>query len=423
MATKRKRQVNDNEWKRQCVPRTETNNEKPSDTTPNTNLGSSSKQEEPQKETHYGGCVYRVEGFDVRAYKERKTFLCTSILDETKAKALAETYLQQLKIKHAPYVTTSTVRRVSHWRVSINKQSKRVSKAFSDAVYGSSAKAKEAAEDYMRQQSNHLGITTRRIADVPEDFRRYMAGFCDGDGCISLHIQNNSHTVQVEFGQSRNESIPPVLNRLQSYYGGGITSNTKAKRRRTWQRTAWRLIIHGHHAEKILIDLVNFCVLKHQQAEIALNCVRARGNMTYDFKTSQTQLCLLKNEYMKAELQASQISLPFLAGFFDAEGYIGLTSTLCLRAMIAQKSCPPLLYMITAFLSTLGVSSSVDKDEKVVVLYGGEVDKLCKLLLPFVIVKKPQLKLGIEFRALQLNNDKSDRKKEISAEMKRLKRV
>ncbi len=409
---KRKLQASDVEWKRECIPRTEK-------TTLIDNT-TSTKQQDVEMEYIYGGSVSRIVRYYVHAFNQTKRFNCTLIGDDAKAKVLADAYLAQLKLERAPKTTKAKVLRESFWNVEMCTKTISTRKNFTDAVYGSSEKAEKAAELYRRQQSDILGQTTSRILDVPDDFRRYTAGFCDGDGCITANLRCSGITAHIALSQSRNDGIPSVISRLQAYYGGQVGR----KERRNNVRASWLLSICGQKSLKIVIDLSKFCVLKHQQAQIVLDCLRAQaaGNISYDFRNAHTQLRVLKKKYKDTPIQADRMTVPYLAGFFDAEGCIFI-SDLQLKASITKRSCHRLLQTIVAFLNQFGITSCVDSSKSSVTLFGAEVDKFAKLILPYSIVKKDQLQLGIEFRKLHVDGDESNRRKEIDLEMRRLKRL
>lgn len=151
--------------------------------------------------------------------------------------------------------------------------------------------------------------------DTPtQEELEYLVGFFDGDGCVSMDKSSGSVSLQV--GQS--VSSGKVLLHYRNAFGGGIY----AAKKQTGLRQATLHWTIGGAAMKRTANLMA-CVpsMKRAQLEIAA----AFQNVSQDKRpTVGADLRALKCKgHVPIDMS---ISWPFVAGFFDAEGYIGVDS-------------------------------------------------------------------------------------------------
>jgi len=112
--------------------------------------------------------------------------------------------------------------------------------------------------------------------DMNEADLIYIAGFFDGEGSITIHINGRrysprgvspNHTLQVSVGNT--DSLIPSW--IYSLYGGSLThrlpDNKRCKR-----VTQWTIRCSG--ALKFLEDIYPYLKMKRPQAEIAMNYQR-----------------------------------------------------------------------------------------------------------------------------------------------------
>ena len=104
------------------------------------------------------------------------------------------------------------------------------------------------------------------------DNRSYIAGFFDGEGCISI-TKNGSITLGVV-----NTGLP-VLQEFVKYFGGSITNR---KQKINKQQFVWR--VYGITAVEFLDIMVrnNLLVEKKEQAELTLQWYEERKNLGGD---------------------------------------------------------------------------------------------------------------------------------------------
>lgn len=96
----------------------------------------------------------------------------------------------------------------------------------------------------------------------------YMAGMIDGEGCITISraSKGRSFSIRVDVGMS--VKALPLLERMQSQYGGTIAAHRQSTDR--WSE-ARRWTVNGKQAAVTLAAVSPFLLLKDRQAVIALS--------------------------------------------------------------------------------------------------------------------------------------------------------
>lgn len=121
--------------------------------------------------------------------------------------------------------------------------------------------------------------------------------------------------------------------------------------------------------------------------------------------------------------------LAYVAGFFDGEGCIQIPcnerGNYSLRINVCQKSEAVLQYI----RSRLGGEISDGRGVKILYWHGFNALPVLELILPWLVVKKSQAELAIEFghtivaRGTPVGSIVNSRRAEIANEVRRLKRV
>lgn len=102
------------------------------------------------------------------------------------------------------------------------------------------------------------------IIELTEAERAYIAGFLDGDGCITYQIGTNSVSFRITFVQRD----PSILLWLQSLLGGCLTNRDAYG----WGGRRWSLTITGRNSVlTILEQLSPYLRVKASQTRIALD--------------------------------------------------------------------------------------------------------------------------------------------------------
>ena len=173
---------------------------------------------------------------------------------------------------------------------------------------------------------------------------RYLAGFVDGDGCISCTLSGCYFQVSQSFDQAE------VLMRLLETFGGSIVRERNGM---GLHKPVLRWIAYGQSARRAASLLAPFSITKRKQLLLAAEWPEERSHR----EDCKAELRALK-EYDSAV--AGPCSWEYCAGFFDAEGHIAQPKAgVCLDLRIEQKH-PQVLKCLSEFLAgSIGIDSRV----------------------------------------------------------------
>jgi len=220
---------------------------------------------------------------------------------------------------------------------------------------------------------------------ITQDFKKYLAGFFDGDGCIAVEKLNKSgYTLRIKFCQS-NENWIQRVQRIYPFmhYDGGI--------RRDGNRCEYQLRAAGKQIEPLVDDLLKYSILKYEQL---LEAKKFFALINVKNKSDEKEKIYLKLKELKKSSHLKpydRLSKEYIAGLFDAEGSIGVyTNTL--RVKITQKSDVIVLQKISEMYD-----NSNKIDNYAISFYGINSLKLLKDILPFCIYKTNQINAAIDY--------------------------
>ncbi len=169
---------------------------------------------------------------------------------------------------------------------------------------------------------------------------RYLAGFFDGDGCVSVSTGVSGCILQL--GQVASNSA--VLFQFLLKFGGGIYMKSQGCGT-VAPVIAWRA--YGETARRASSILQQHCIVKEEQLKIAASWPRCRE----DRDMCNAELAQLKRcNQFRAHLEKTALSWNYVSGFFDAEGCI-VVDQACksLRLEIGQRD-PDILQILQVFL-------------------------------------------------------------------------
>jgi len=263
--------------------------------------------------------------------------------------------------------------------------------------YGTEEAAFEAAKSYRRETSDKLGLTTVRpsmesfwervtncgFLHTENQSNQYFAGFLDGDGCISM---SKEYLICVGVSQSCDSQIPLVIEYLQYRYGGCLSSTKRNA------RTAHIIRVSGLSSVPILTNMATNSILKTGQAEIALHCFG--GEVSKEDIYNQLANCKLLESYQRVNAReyTDRLTLPYIAGIFDAEGCITFDGSI--RVKLAQRSSPSLLGMIHEFFGGRG---SVENNDYIV-WHAADAASVLELIEPYLVYKRDQAICALKIR-------------------------
>ena len=265
-----------------------------------------------------------------------------------------------------------------------------ISKMFEYTDEKNQASQKQAAWKFVNETSEALKLTRPAMKyHVSHEKCEYIASFCDGDGMIT--IRKNSATAVVALYQSSgNDAAPPVLIEIQRLLGGALLCGKMRK-----SKPEWRLLWQGAHCRPMLELMVKFGVVKKPQARIALdvlNKVEELGAGKVKPIAERKQIALLKKQTEALKISANQLTIPYVAGLFDAEGYVGFqASSNRWMLKIAQLTCSPLLHALQTYYN----AGYVDPTGAVCWNAKPKQLEILSQIRPYLIVKAEQADLAI----------------------------
>jgi len=180
------------------------------------------------------------------------------------------------------------------------------------------------------------------IEGCSEDELAYLSGFFDGDGCVLL---TKAGTFHLKTRQSL-KGVDVCL-RSRRAFGGGIYYSTDGCGFRQ-PVVSWELA--GTRAKEAATLLARHSYTKEAQLRVAMNGTVAKDNR------SQVQHRLKDLKAAKPVSQNSSVTWAYLAGLFDAEGYVQVPpdrNSICLH--IKQKY-DEILHVLVSFLEDEGLN-------------------------------------------------------------------
>ncbi|CAE7222158.1 unnamed protein product [Symbiodinium sp. KB8] len=192
--------------------------------------------------------------------------------------------------------------------------------------------------------ANIRSTDTASLDAVADSTLRYLAGFFDGDGCVSCKLSGCFLQVSQSFDQAE------ILMLLRDTFGGSIRHQRNGL---GLQKPTVRWVVCGQSARRAAELLAPFSITKRKQLLLAAEWPEERSH----------------REDCKAELRAlkecdSAVAGPcsweYCAGFFDAEGHIAQPKAGASLALHVAQKHPKVLNCLRDFLA-----GSIDIDAKV----------------------------------------------------------
>lgn len=243
----------------------------------------------------------------------------------------------------------------------------------------------------------------KRFKEINLD-KSYISGFFDGDGCIYIREQiEHTYTTGFSISQCRTN----ILNIIKYHYGGTIIAEHRNK-------DINKNIIENNNLYKIKQQRNLFCYNNSQPSyRFLLNdikdhiiCKSIQANSLYDFQKyvhhtfEENKEILYQNvkdansRIIKPDYDISKLNIQYIAGLFDAEGYMYITKLKKnnhysggMYLKLTQKNHPKILYAIRDFMNYGNVSNDI-------YYYIDTFDLIYDFLnqiLPYTIVKYNQI--------------------------------
>ncbi len=245
--------------------------------------------------------------------------------------------------------------------------------------------------------------------------KSYISGFFDGDGCIYIREQiQHTYTTGFSISQCRTN----ILNIIKYHYGGTIIPDYRNKKLINNDIIDSDIIDSDSIEENSLYDIKQrrnlFCYNNSQPSyrfllkdiKDTFICKSIQINALYDFqqyvhhKFEENKELLFNNvrdansRIIKPNYDFSKLNIQYIAGLFDAEGYIYIKKIKennrysgGMYLKITQKNHPEILYAIRDFMNYGNVSDNIYYHIDTFDL----INDFLKKILPYTIVKHNQI--------------------------------
>ena len=233
-------------------------------------------------------------------------------------------------------------------------------------------------------------IIESEIAD--KEFAKWLAGFLDGDGCISMYCDENKsgYSLTVSFSQGDERIFYEIL---KQYPGAKLNCQIR-KDRKDGCKPEFKLSYHGLNACKILGDVQNYIIIKDVQVQLAIEflyLLKSHDERDKEHKEEIYQsLKSLKNyDQNNQSLKFDRLCDEYVAGLFDAEGCVKLYKSQCIQ--LTQKNNIPILKHIA-----LHYHGHVNVP-KLLLWDKFEIKDFIQRLQPYLSIKRIQCEILVDY--------------------------
>lgn len=242
-----------------------------------------------------------------------------------------------------------------------------------------------------------------------EEFKQYLAGFFDGDGSITVEKFKGGYTLRIKFAQSNLDWIKKIyLYYPFMHYDGGLRNG------RNNIRCEYQIRAAGKQIEPLVDDLLPYSILKYEQlleAKKMFPLINVQGTNQQKEEIYQ-KLKELKKESTNKPYE--RLSIPYIAGIFDAEGYLSIKKNY-VNITIAQKSDYIFLKEIAKFYAI----EIKNNDQEHLRIPAKHRNKFLLDIIPFCIYKKPQIETALAY----LESDDIEEKNKLAEHVDNLKKI
>ena len=201
-------------------------------------------------------------------------------------------------------------------------------------------------EAFGRKYPLPLKVCKPRMAEVPVERLKYLAGFLDGDGCVSSNQMRPRMTTEVSGCSAE------ILVLFRDVFGGGVY---RGKRGKGLMRPMlqWRISAKGA-CSQAANSLIGYTVVKWAHLKLVANW----PSEGYQRSLAAQALSDLNDGSSCETNESAALSWEWLAGFVDAEGCIAFSpDRRAFTLAIAQKHTS-VLQKIATFLKANGIESA-----------------------------------------------------------------
>lgn len=221
--------------------------------------------------------------------------------------------------------------------------------------------------------------------ELTNNFKKYLSGFFDGDGSITVEKFKGGYTLRIKFSQSNENWIDTIKN----YYP--FLKKTGYKRNDRNSRKEYQLRASGIQIKLLVQDLFKYSILKYEQLIEASKFFELINTRNKNEEKEQIYLKLKELKVNSQNKQYERLSIPYIAGLFDAEGSIGIYNK-TLRVKITQKSDIIILQKIGKMYGNVN-----NIDNYAISFYGKNSLKFLNDVKEYCIYKTPQILVALKY--------------------------
>ncbi|NBP00279.1 MAG: DUF4338 domain-containing protein [Proteobacteria bacterium] len=216
--------------------------------------------------------------------------------------------------------------------------------------------------------------------DKTEEFKQYLAGFFDGDGSIGIEkLSAGGYCLRIKFCQSNLNWVRYIQTVYPFLHCDG-------RFRRVNNKCEYQLRAAGKQIEPLLEDLLPYSILKYNQLLEAKNFIPWIGKLGCSDQKQKIYMKLkeLKRNTNNLTKPYQRISIPYIAGLFDAEGCIMMGKSLIVK--VTQKSDTNILNKIGEYFQNTNKMSN-----HALIFYGNKCRPFLHSIQPYCIYKQAQI--------------------------------
>lgn len=171
--------------------------------------------------------------------------------------------------------------------------------------------------------------------ETTENFKKYLSGFFDGDGSITIEKSKGGYTLRIKFCQSNENWIDTIKHHYPYLKKSGYKRKINGENCKI--RKEYELRAAGIQIKPLVQDLLKYSILKYNQL---IQANEFFGLINIRNKNVEKEKIYLKLRELKVSDKNKpyqRLNIPYIAGLFDAEGSIGIYNK-TLRVKLTQKS-------------------------------------------------------------------------------------
>lgn len=124
----------------------------------------------------------------------------------------------------------------------------------------------------------------------------YIAGFLDGEGCISIYRRKNSYAAKVSF----TNTYLPVIEHIGTLIGAG-SYKSKSRASSVRHKVAYDMVVNSDFAANLLKQLLPYLIIKKEQARLAIDMQTRLHDLNFRLDKTWQREYFLCNKALNAK--------------------------------------------------------------------------------------------------------------------------